>query len=82
MTVPQGKKTVSDEDFIELMRERSDPAYTAPELADIFGMTHNSVRMRLQQIADEREEIKYKKASSRAVIFWHQSDESDEMVSK
>ena len=81
MTVPQGKQTVSDDEIVETMASLPDPAFTTGELAKIFDMTVEGIRRRLNSLHDESKVCR-KKPTSRTVIWWVQSDESDCLVLK
>lgn len=81
MTVPQGKQTVTDDEIIETMSSHPDPAFTTAELAEIFEMHAEGVRGRLNSLY-ESGEIARKKPTSRTVIWWVYSDESDAPLSK
>lgn len=67
--VAQGKRTVSDDEIIEFMRSKPDPAFTTPELADQFGMTETGIRNRLNDLA-ERGLVERKKPAPRTLVWW------------
>jgi len=67
--MPQGRRTVSDDEIIEHMRTADDPAFTTKEVAAAFDMGTEGMRGRLNQLADEGR-IHRKKPSSRTVIWW------------
>jgi len=74
--MPQGQRTVSDEDILTHMTDSADAAFTAAELADSFGMSDEGMRHRLRQLA-ERGAIESKKPSVRTLIWWPAGDYSD-----
>jgi len=74
--VPQGKRTVSDQEIIDKMRESEDPAFTTPELAEMFELSKEGIRNRLQDLYDQGR-IRKKKPSKRTVIWWTYDDESE-----
>jgi len=77
----QGKMTVDDNQIIEHMRQSGDPAFTAGELAEFFDMSTNGMRERLSQIK-QNGEIQNKKPTARTVIWWHEADYSEPVLSK
>ena len=81
MTVPQGKQTVTDDEIIETIASHPDPAFTTSELAEIFDMSTEGVRGRLNKLAEEGK-IAKKKPTTRTVIWWVHSDESEDLLSK
>jgi predicted ArsR family transcriptional regulator len=74
--MPQGQRTVSDEDILLAMNESADAAFTAAELAETFGMTDEGMRHRLRQLA-ETGAIESKKPGVRTLIWWPAGDYSD-----
>jgi len=80
MDVTQGKRTVTDDEIVRTMREHSDPAFTTGELADIFEMTSEGVRGRLEDLHKEGRVYK-KKPTPRTVIWWVEEDYSDVVCS-
>lgn len=81
MTVPQGKQTVTDAEIVDEMKSRPDPAFTTAELADIFNMTSEGIRGRLNDLR-ENGDVYRKKPTTRTIIWWVQSDESEDWLSK
>lgn len=81
MDVPQGKQTVTDDDIIETMRSHCDPAFTTAELAELFDMTTEGIRRRLEKLRKE-EQLYKKKPTKRTVIWWIEEDQSDVVLSK
>lgn len=77
----QGKMTVEDSEIVEHMKHSDDPAFTAGELADHFDMTTNGMRERLTKIKQSGR-IRNKKPTARTVIWWHETDYSEPVVSK
>jgi len=77
----QGKMTVDDTEIIEHMQESCDPAFTAAELAERFDMSTNGMRERLCEIK-KTGEIRNKKPTARTVIWWHETDYSEPVLSK
>ena len=65
----QGKMTASDEDILNWMREKGDPAYVTVEVADQFDMTTEATRGRLYDIEQEGE-LMSKKPGSRTIVWW------------
>jgi predicted ArsR family transcriptional regulator len=74
--MPQGQRTVTDEDILSLMNDSEDAAFTAAELAAELGMSDEGMRHRLRQLA-ERGKIESKKPSVRTLIWWPAGDYSD-----
>lgn len=81
MDVPQGKQTVTDNEIVETMNAHPDPAFTTGELAEMFGMTVEGIRHRLESLHDEGR-IYRKKPTPRTVIWWVESDYSEAVLSK
>ena len=79
--MPQGTMTVEDHEIVEHMEHCGDPAFTASELAEHFGMTTNGMRQRLDKIR-ESGEIENKKPTKRTVIWWHKDDYSEPVLSR
>lgn len=75
--MPQGQRTVSDEEILAKMNESADAAFTAAELADSFGMTNEGMRNRLRQLA-ERGVLESKKPGVRTLIWWPAGDYSSQ----
>jgi len=75
--MPQGERTISDEEILSKMHESADAAFTASELADTFGMTSEGMRNRLRQLA-ERGSVECKKPGVRTLIFWPAGDYSSQ----
>jgi len=71
--MPQGRRTVSDEEIIEYMEQSDDPAFVAVEIAEKFGINKETARQRLNDLA-ERGEIHRKKPSARTVVWWSDVD--------
>jgi len=65
----QGKRTVTDDEIVDWMRESPDPAFTTSEIAEVFDMTVEGMRNRLNDLADEGR-IKVKKPGTRTAIWW------------
>lgn len=65
----QGKRTVTDHEIVDAIREVDAPFITSRELAEQFGMTRQWAHNRLQQLHDAGE-IERKKSGERAVIWW------------
>lgn len=63
------KRTMSDEEILQQLREHPDPAVTATELADSLDMTSAGVLQRLNTLAEENK-VSRKKVGSRAVVWW------------
>ena len=71
--VPQGKRTVSDDEIVRRMREHPDPAFTTSELAGMFDMSTEGIRGRLEKLQEDHR-VEKKKPASRTVIWWAQED--------
>ncbi len=69
----QGKRTVSDEEIIQQMKQSSDPAFTTSEIAEMVGMTPAGMRGRLESLK-ESGQVSKKKPSTRTVIWWTETD--------
>lgn len=72
--MPQGKRTVTDDEMLKFMRESSDPAFTTRELADHFEMTTEGVRGRLTSL-ESTGAVFRKKPSPRTIIWWLPEDQ-------
>lgn len=81
MTVPQGKQTVTDDEIVQTMAEHPDPVFTTAELADIFEMSSEGIRGRLNAL-EEQGCVCRKKPTARTVMWWVHSDESESELSK
>jgi len=67
--MPQGKRTVGDDEIVAAVSGQDDPFVTAAEVADIFGMTRQWAHSRLQNLHDT-DRISRKKSGPRNVIWW------------
>jgi predicted transcriptional regulator len=67
--MPQGRMTVTDDEIVEEMRRRDDPAFITKEIASWFDMGTEGMRNRLKSLADQGR-IRAKKPSSRTQIWW------------
>lgn len=76
----QGKRTVSDDEIIEKMNERADPAFTTNELADIFDMSAEGIRNRLKKL-HKNGRVYRKKTGARTVLWWTENDQREPVVS-
>lgn len=72
--MPQGKRTVTDDEIINTMLESSDPFHTAPELADMLGVTRQCIHNRLQAL-NKKGRVDRKKSGPRTVIWWPAEEE-------
>jgi len=63
------RDSFSDETIIELFRDHSDPALTAPEVADTFGVSSQAAYNRLQGLYNDGK-LHRKKVGGAAVIYW------------
>lgn len=63
----------SDVKYLRAMAHSADPVVTAPELADIVGVTQQAAHSRLQEM-EERGLVKRKKVGSRSVVWWLTTD--------
>lgn len=71
--MPQGRRTVSDDEIVRFMEESPDPAFVTSEIADELEMSTEGARNRLENLRDEGR-IHRKKPASRSVIWWPQSN--------
>jgi CTP-dependent riboflavin kinase len=67
--MPQGKQTVSDDEFIRVMEDSPDPIHSAREVADMVSVTRQCAFDRLQQLREE-ERVDRKKSGARTVVWW------------
>lgn len=67
--MPQGKRVVDDAEIVEFMLESDEPAFTAGELAEEFGMTRQGMHGRLSGLHEEGR-ICRKKSGERTVVWW------------
>lgn len=71
--MPQGVKTVRDDEIVAALRECDDPACVTSELAEHFDMTVPGIKNRLEALHDEGE-IHKKQPSPQIVIWWAPAD--------
>lgn len=74
--VPQGKRTVSDDEITRKLREHPDPAFTTSEVADMLDMSTEGARGRLGDLFNE-DEICRKKPTTRTVVWWVPEDQRE-----
>lgn len=67
--MPQGKKTVNDDEIIEMFRKAREPVFSASECADRWGMSEQGARNRLESLVD-RGVLEKKKPGSRTAVYW------------
>ena len=67
--MPQGKKTVSDEQIINWVDDHNDPIVAAAEVANQFEHSRQWAHARLQQLEDSGK-IQKKEAGERSVVWW------------
>lgn len=65
--------TVEDDQIVEAMKEADDPAFITSELAEMFDMTTEGIRRRLETLEDSGRIYK-KKPGTRTVIWWAKPD--------
>lgn len=63
----------SDVKYLRAIARSADPVVTAPELAEMVGVTQQAAHSRLQQM-EERGLVKRKKVGSRSVVWWLTTD--------
>lgn len=78
--MPQGEKTVTDEEIIQWMQETPEPAFTTAEIAENFDMTVEGMRGRLSDLR-EGEVLYRKKPTSRTVIWWTETNYEESALS-
>jgi Fic family protein len=59
----------SYENIISLFRKSDEPVLTAPEVADVFGVSTQAANYRLKNLID-RGELKRKQVGGAAVVYW------------
>jgi len=74
--MPQGRKTVSDDEIVAHMKQSDDPAFVAQEIGDEFGIVGETARQRLNSIAKDGR-IHRKKPSEKTVIWWSDADHDE-----
>ena len=79
-TMPQGEKTVTDDEIVQWMCETPEPAFTTAEIAEKFDMTAEGMRGRLENLRDG-DQVYRKKPTSRTVIWWTDSDHDGSVLS-
>jgi predicted ArsR family transcriptional regulator len=77
----QGEITVTDDEIIEGLRESKEPAFITKEIADIFDMSTEGMRGRLEKLKEEGRICK-KKPSPRTVIWWLPESQAREWFSR
>lgn len=70
--MPQGRRTVTDEEIIRWMKTNDGPAFIAREVAEAFELSVESARERLEELRETGDVLR-KKPSSRTVIYWPES---------
>jgi len=60
---------VSTEEVIEAFKQVDEPMTTAPELADILGVSSQTVTRRLN-VLKEDSEVGKKKVGARTIVWW------------
>jgi len=71
--MPQGKKTVSDDEIVKRMREHKDPFLGAGEVAGMFDHTRQWAHSRLKGL-NNQDRVRKKTAGKRSVIWWPEED--------
>jgi predicted transcriptional regulator len=66
--MPQGVKTVSDEEILKEIEQYSDPFVKSKEVAEMFDHTRQWAHDRLQELHEQGEVEK--KGGGRSVIWW------------
>ena len=71
------RQRVTDSDILGALREQSDPVATAGELAEVLGVSSETVRRHLTEL-HERGFVDRKTVGARAVVWWAlDADDSD-----
>lgn len=66
---------VTDSDVLKVLREQPDPVATSGELAEVLGVSSETVRRHLLEL-HERGLVDRKTVGARAVVWWALDDES------
>lgn len=66
---------VEDEDILRALRKHGEPVATAGEVADVLGVSSETVRRRLTTL-HEAGRVGRKKVGARAVVWWVADDET------
>jgi DNA-binding IclR family transcriptional regulator len=67
--MPQGEKTVSDEQILDAIKRHEDPFVAASEVAEMFDHTRQWAHARLSRL-HEAGKVNRKGAGERSVIWW------------
>lgn len=68
------RQRVTDSDVLEALREQPDPIATAGELAEVLGVSSETVRRHLTEL-HEKGLVERKTVGARAVVWWaHDGD--------
>jgi len=78
--MPQGQRTVTDDEIIDWVRSHPDPAFTTAEIAAPFDIGTEAMRGRLKSLAEDGH-IRMKKPGVRTVIWWADDDHGAEAFS-
>lgn len=69
------RQRVTDDDVLEALREQPDPVATAGELAEVLGVSSETVRRHLAELHDQGV-VDRKSVGARAVVWWVLDDDS------
>jgi len=75
--MPQGVRSVTDDELVEWIRSLDDPAYTTTEIADGVGMGVEGTRNRLTDLADDG--VINCKIAGRSAVWWVDADEGQSL---
>jgi predicted ArsR family transcriptional regulator len=78
--MPQGRRTVTDDEIICWMEAVEGPAVIARELAEQMDISAVSARDRLEELTEEGR-VHRKKPSSRTVIYWPEAEHDRSLCS-
>jgi len=65
----QGKRTVTDEEILDRFKNVKDPVLSAVELESIWNMSHEGIRLRLNDLVDDGK-LETKKPGSSTRVYW------------
>lgn len=66
-------KELSNDGILELIGERDDPALTAGEIAEEYGVSNQAANKRIKQLHSEGK-VERKKVGAAAVVYWLPDD--------
>lgn len=73
MSTPGPDPEVTDQEILAVMRQRSEPFVTAPDVAQAVGLSRQRARLRLERLKDEGK-IERAKVGGNAVVYWIPDD--------